>query len=183
VILMKLSNLRPKSGRQTKIKTMAVMAVVAAIYAALTLSLHFISFGPIQFRVAESLHLLAFFNPIFAPATVLGVLIANFFSPLGMIDMVLGTASSAIAMILFLATKKLTSSLLLSGLWITIVNAAIIPLVILIGIGDEVTPAAYAAYAAQVGIGQFVVVSIFGCTLCRFLMAKYPNFISALKSL
>ena len=167
---------------EVSVRTIAVMAIVAAIYAALTLSLHFISFGPIQFRVAESLHLLAFFNPIFAPATVLGVLIANFFSPLGMIDMVLGTASSTIAMILLLTTKKLTKSLLLSGLWITIVNAAIIPLVILIGIGDEVTFAAYITYAIQVGIGQFVVVSVFGYTLCRILMAKYPNFIEIISS-
>ena len=164
------------------IKTMAVMAMVAALYAALTLWLHFISFGPIQFRVAESLHLLAFFNPVFAPATVLGVLIANFFSPLGTIDIVLGTTSSAIAMVLFLVTKKLTNNLFLSGLWITAVNAAIIPLVILVGIGSEITLAAYATYAAQVGIGQFVVVTIFGYTLCRVLMAKYPGFIEMLKS-
>jgi len=165
------------------IKTMAVMAMVAALYAVLVISLSFISFGPIQFRVAESLHLLAFFNPIFAPATVLGVLIANFFSPLGMIDIVLGTSSSVIAMALFLATKKLTNNLLLSGLWITAVNAAIIPLVILIGVGGEITFAAYITYAFQVGIGQFVVVSIFGYALCRYLMTKHPNFIEMLQNL
>jgi len=161
-------------------KMMATMAMVAALYAALVLSLHFISFGPIQFRVAESLHLLAFFNPLFGLATVLGVLIANFFSPLGMIDIVLGTSSSAIAMALFLVTKKFTGNLFLSALWITIVNAAIIPLVILVGIGSEVTFAAYITYAAYVGIGQFVVVSFFGYGLCRFLMAKYPRFIGLL---
>lgn len=165
------------------IKSMAIMAIIAALYAALTLSLHFIAFGPIQFRVAEILHLLAFFNPIFAPATVLGVLIANFFSPLGTIDIVLGTASSAIAMLLFLATKKFTDNLLLSGLWITIVNAAIIPLVILIGIGDEITLAVYATFAFQVGIGQFVVVTVFGYAICRFLLIRYPNFISMLRNL
>jgi len=165
------------------IKAMAIMAIVAALYAALTLFLHFISFGPIQFRVAESLHLLAFFNPLFAPATVLGVLIANFFSPLGMIDIVLGTSSSIIAMALFLITKKFTKSLLLSALWITIANAAIIPIVIIIGIGDTITFSAYITFAMQVGIGQFVVVSIFGYAICRLLMARHPNFIDVIKNL
>ncbi|MDR2182549.1 MAG: QueT transporter family protein [Clostridiales bacterium] len=169
--------------QNTKVKTMAVMAMVAAIYAAVTVSLAPISFGAIQFRLAESLNLLAFFNPIFAPAVVLGVLIANFFSPLGMIDIVLGTTSTAIAMVLLIVTKRLTGSLFLSGLWATIVNAAIIPLVILIGVGSEVTLAAYATYAAQVGIGQFVVVSIFGYAICRLLIARHPNFILMLEGL
>jgi len=159
------------------------MAVVAAIYAAITISLAPISFGPIQFRVAESLNLLAFFNPIFAPAVILGVLIANFFSPLGLVDIVLGTAATAIAMGLLLVIKKRTNNLFLCSLPTTIINAAIIPLVILIGTGSSVTFAAYITYAAYVGLGQFVVVSIFGYAICRILMANYPIFIDELRNL
>jgi len=159
------------------------MAMIAALYAAITVALAPISFAGIQFRVAESLHLLAFFNPIFAPATVLGVLIANFFSPLGLVDIIFGTMSSTVAMLMLLFTKKHTGNLFLSGLWLTVVNAAIIPVVILIGIGSEVTFAAYIAYAATVGIGQFVVVSIFGYAVCRYLIAEHPNFIEMLKTM
>ena len=164
------------------IRTMAIMAVVAAIYAAITVSLAPISFGPIQFRVAESLNLLAFFNPIFAPAVILGVLIANFFSPLGLVDIVLGTAATAIAMGLLLVIKKRTNNLFLCSLPTTIINAAIIPMVILIGTGSSVTFAAYITYAAYVGLGQFVVVSICGYAICRILMTRYPEFIERLRN-
>ncbi|MCL2376131.1 MAG: QueT transporter family protein [Defluviitaleaceae bacterium] len=165
------------------IKTMAIMAMVAAIYATVTISQAAIGFGPIQFRIAESLNLLAFFNPIFAPAVVLGVLIANLFSPYGLVDIIFGTGASAIAMLLILATKKLTNNLFIASLWPTIVNAIIIPLVILIGGGSAVTFAAFMPIAATVALGQFVVVTVFGYTLCRVLMAKYPKFIEMLASL
>jgi len=162
------------------IKTMAIMAMVAALYAALTLSLAFMSYGPIQFRVAESLNLLAFFNPIFAPAVLIGVLIANFFSPYGLVDIVFGTGASAIALLLILATKRYTNNLFLASLWPTIVNALLIPLIFLIYAGEGITVAAFLPFAASVAIGQFVVVTIFGYTLCRALMTKYPKFIEIL---
>ena len=157
------------------------MASVAAIYAAITVSQAAIGFGPIQFRIAESLNLLAFFNPIFAPAVVLGVLIANLFSPYGLVDIVFGTGASAIAMLLILATKKLTNNLFLASLWPTIVNAAIIPLVILLGGGGTATFGTFMPIAGSVALGQFVVVTIFGYTLCRVMMAKNPNFIKILE--
>lgn len=40
----------------------ALTAAITAIYAVLTLSLGFISYGPIQFRVAEIMMLLAIFR-------------------------------------------------------------------------------------------------------------------------
>ena len=160
---------------KSKTTTMAVMAMVAALYAAITISQAAIGFGPIQFRVAESLNLLAFYNPLFAPAVLLGVFLANLFSPYGLVDIVFGTGASLIALALILATKKYTNNLLLASLWPTVVNALVIPLVFIIYGGEGVTLAAFAPFAASVAIGQFVVVTVFGYTVLRVLLKKYPN--------
>ena len=165
------------------IRTMSIMAMIAALYAAITVAQAAIGFGPIQFRIAESLNLLAFFNPIFAPAVLLGVFLANFFSPYGLVDIVVGTGASAIALLLILATKRVTNNLFIASLWPTVINALLIPLVFLIYAGDGITMAAFLPFAASVAIGQFVVVTIFGYTLCRYLMAKHPNFIELIVSL
>ena len=162
-------------------RTMTVMAMVAAIYAAVTLSQAAIGYGPIQFRLAESLNLLAFFNPIFAPAVLLGVFVTNLFSPYGLVDIVFGTSASLVALLLILATKKLGGGLFVAGLWPTIVNALVIPLVFIIYGGESVTMAAFVPFASSVALGQFVVVTVFGYTLCRILMAKNPNFIAIIE--
>ena len=165
------------------VKTMTIMAMVAAIYAVITVAQAAIGFGPIQFRVAESLNLLAFFNPIFAPAVLLGVFLANFFSPYGLVDIIVGTGASAIALFLILATKRLMNNLFIASLWPTVINALLIPLVFLIYGGEGITMAAFLPFAASVAIGQFVVVTVLGYSLCRYLMAKHPNFIEILSRL
>ena len=165
------------------VRSLTIMAVVAALYAAVTVAQAHIGFGPIQFRVAEALNLLAFFNPIFAPAVLLGVFTANLFSPYGPVDIIFGTGASLIALVLILVTKKFTNSLLIASLWPTIVNALVIPLVFLIYGGVPITFANFGPFAASVAIGQFVVVTLFGYTLCRVLMARNPNFIAIVENI
>ena len=72
-------------------------AVIAALYAVLTLLLPVASFGPIQFRFSEILVLLVFYNKRFIPGLVLGCAIANLFSPMLVFDVIFGTLSSYIA--------------------------------------------------------------------------------------
>jgi uncharacterized membrane protein len=167
------------------VRAICYMALVAAVYAVVTISQAAIGFGPIQFRVAESLNLLAFFNPIFAPAVALGVFLTNIASPYGLIDMIVGTAATIIALIAIIITKKTTNNLFVASLWPTIVNGAIIPMVILIpGVGFEgLTWGAYLGVAATVALGQFVVVTIFGYTFFRVMMARNQNFIEKLRTL
>ena len=45
------------------IKKIAISGMIAALYAALTVALSPLSFGPVQFRVAEALTILPFFMP------------------------------------------------------------------------------------------------------------------------
>lgn len=49
--------------QRSKIKRMAYGAVIGAAYAALTMALAPISYGPIQMRVSEALCVLPFFMP------------------------------------------------------------------------------------------------------------------------
>ncbi|MDY3117924.1 MAG: QueT transporter family protein [Peptoniphilus sp.] len=84
--------------RRFTTRRIATMAVIAAIYYALTVVFAPISYGPIQFRVSEILNLLAFYNPAFAPGIVLGVFLSNISSPLGMYDLFFGTFHTAISL-------------------------------------------------------------------------------------
>lgn len=88
-------------------------AIVAALYAVLTLLLPMASYGPIQLRFSEILVLLVFYNKRFIPGLVLGCAIANLFSPMAAFDVVFGTLSSYVAFRLMLKSKNL----FIASLW------------------------------------------------------------------
>lgn len=88
-------------------------AIVAALYAVLTLLLPMASYGPIQLRFSEILVLLVFYNKRFIPGLVLGCAIANLFSPMAAFDVVFGTLSSYVAFRLILKSKNL----FIASLW------------------------------------------------------------------
>lgn len=79
--------------------------LVAAAYMALTFAFAPVSYGMIQFRVSEILNLLAFYNPVYIPGIVLGCALANLNSPLGMIDVVVGSFHTLVSL-LFMAKMK-----------------------------------------------------------------------------
>ena len=56
-------------------------AVIAAVYAVLTIGLSPISYGPIQVRLSECMVLLAFYNRKWIPGLTIGCLLANLNSP------------------------------------------------------------------------------------------------------
>lgn len=93
-------------------------ALVAAIYVVLTLGIAPISYGPVQFRVAEILNLLAFFNPIYIVAVSVGCFISNLFSPFGLYDVLFGTLHTALALILIWKSKNLV----LASFWPAILS-------------------------------------------------------------
>lgn len=75
-------------------------AIIAAVYATLTVAFSYISFGQIQIRISEAMMVLPLFTPAAVPGLALGCLIANFFSPLGWVDWVFGTLATLISAIL-----------------------------------------------------------------------------------
>ncbi|MDR1815737.1 MAG: QueT transporter family protein [Clostridiales Family XIII bacterium] len=72
-------------------------AIIAGAYAALTVALAPISYGPLQVRVSEALTVLPFFTPAAIPGLFVGCLLANIISPYGMPDLILGSIATLLA--------------------------------------------------------------------------------------
>lgn len=75
-------------------KTIAQNAIIACIYAVLTLAVAPIAYSEVQFRISEVIVFLAFYNRKYIPGLVVGCFLANIPSTLGMFDMVFGTFST-----------------------------------------------------------------------------------------
>lgn len=88
------------------------ISIVAAIYVVVTLAFGEFSFGPIQARPSELLNFLAFIDPLYIPALVLGCAISNFFS-FGIIDVFVGSLATLISTYLMYKTKNMV----IASLW------------------------------------------------------------------
>ena len=144
-------------------------AVVAALYAVLTLLLPVASYGPIQFRFSEILVLLVFYNKRFIPGLVLGCAIANLFSPMMLFDVVFGTLSSYIAFRLMQKAKNLYVASIFPVLLVAV--PAIGTWLILAS--DEV----FFVLLMQFMLSEFVMVSIIGVMIFKIL-EKNEGFMS-----
>lgn len=82
-----------------RIKNICLCGIIAALYVALTL-INPISWGSLQFRVANILCVLPFVCKRSAPGILMGIAIANFFSPLGIADVLFGIAAEGLAYLL-----------------------------------------------------------------------------------
>lgn len=73
-------------------------AVIAGAYAALTIALAPISYGPIQVRVSEALAVLPRYTPAAVPGLLTGCFAANLIiSPYGIPDLIVGSAATLLA--------------------------------------------------------------------------------------
>jgi uncharacterized membrane protein len=82
-----------------KARFLTYSAVIAALYAALTLGFQAISYGAVQFRVAEAMTLLPILFPEAVAGLTVGCLISNLFNPMGatVYDVVFGTLATFLA--------------------------------------------------------------------------------------
>lgn len=78
-------------------RDMAQIALVAAIYVALTITppLNAISYGAYQFRISEMMNFTAFYNKKYIIGVTIGCMIANFFS-FGILDVFVGGGSTLV---------------------------------------------------------------------------------------
>ena len=89
------------------------LALVAAMYVAMTLAVPALSYGAIQCRFSEILVLLCFYRKDYSVSMIVGCLIANLFSPLGWYDLVFGVAATAIAVLPMFYVKNIFLAALL----------------------------------------------------------------------
>lgn len=160
-----------------KIRSITYAAVVGAVYAALTMLLAPISYGPIQFRISECLCVLPFFDPVFAGGLFVGCLIANLMSTAGILDIVFGSLATLLAALCTAALGRRSKSWLscvLGCLSPVLFNALIVGAVLAATVAPEGTAfgAAFALFGFQVGLGEAVVMLVLGLPLMRLLMKR-----------
>ena len=151
-------------------------AIVAAIYAALTIGLSPLSYGPIQFRLSEVLILLAFVNSDYIVGLTIGCLIANLLGPYGLADIAFGTFATLVSAYLVNVTPKLIKNkyaIWVASLWLVLANAVIVGLML-----NIFFKLPFLLCMLEVGIGEFGVVTVVGVPLFKLLLSKYPGFLN-----
>ncbi len=152
-------------------KTISRIAIVAAIYVAITVGLSPISYGPVQVRLSEVLTLLPFyFGPWAAVALWLGCMIANAFGGLGMVDIIGGSLLTLIAGLL---TAR-SSTRWTAAVWPVVLNAFGVA-----GILSYVLGFPYWPTVLTVGLGQFVAVWVVGLPLMGWLARHMSTYVES----
>ena len=149
---------------------------VAALYATLTMSLSFIGYGPIQFRLAEALCILPFFFPFTVWGLFAGCVIANLISPFPL-DVLIGPLATLLAglctMLIGKARRPSSYAKALACLPPVIINAVFIGAMIAYYMTDasgaRAFMIAYAAAGLEVGLGQLAVMYAIGLPLMVYL--------------
>lgn len=162
--------------KKVNIKEMTVYAMVAAIYVVLTLLLGSLSYNGIQFRIAEALILLCFYNKRYCIPLTIGCLVANLFSPFGLIDVLFGTIATVIALIGIMFSKNL----LVASIYPVIANGIIVSIEICF-IDNVWTWGSFFLNFGTVALGEFVCVCVLGVILftCLSKNKGFMNLINA----
>ena len=117
-------------GLDMSIRKIAFAAVVAAVYAALTMALAPLSYGPVQFRISEVLCILPFFFPFTTWGLFVGCVIANLLSAYGALDIIFGSLATLAAAVCTMAVghmdRQKTVSKVLACLPPVIFNGVIV---------------------------------------------------------
>lgn len=143
----------------SKVQRLTRIALVAALYFALTMALPFLAYEAVQFRISEMLMLLCFYRKDYCFSLILGCALSNLFSPLGYIDVLFGTVATVSACVGMRLSKNL---------WV----ASLFPTLMCVFVAAELY-----LYAAEpfwiaygtVAAGEFVVVTLAGCPVFKML--------------
>lgn len=159
-----MNKMKNKIGVQGLVK----IGLVATIYILLTIAFPGISYGPIQARFSELLNFLAFIDPLYIPALVIGCAISNFYS-FGLIDVLVGSFAT------FLSTYMMYKSrnMFVASLW---------PVINCIFIAGElflVFNQPFWFNMITIGIGEFLVMTIIGYPIFKELF-KNKKFVETI---
>jgi len=143
-------------------------AVIAAIYAVMTLSLYVISYGPIQFRLSEALTILPVFTANAIPGLTIGCIIANIMGGYGIMDVVFGGVATLLAAVCTRVFRKNSFMALFSPVFF---NSLIVGPMLYFVVPESKS---LLFNIFTVGAGEFVVCFAVGYPLIR-LLKKYPK--------
>ena len=148
----------------TRIKFIVRGALIAALYAVLTILLEPISYGVIQCRISEALTLLPFYIPEAIPGLLVGCVIANFYGGFGIADIVFGSAATLLAAV---CTSKFSKNIYIAAFYPVIFNALIIGTML-----NLLTNAPLLATIFYVGLGEVAACYIIGIPLMKILDSR-----------
>ena len=158
--------------RKFTTRDLTLAAVLAAVYAALTITLPVPQYGAVQIRFAEALTVLPFLFPAATPGLFVGCIIANLFSPF-VLDVVFGSMATLLAA---LWTAKMPNKWL-APLPPVLCNAVIVGAEIAWA-ETGITPAFWTAFgfnAVTVGLGELIACYALGSLLLS-AMPQVPYF-------
>lgn len=144
------------------VKNITRLAIVAAVYAVLTVVIAPLSYLAVQFRLSEILVLLCYYRKDYSVSLILGCFIANLFSPFGLYDIVFGTLATALAVIPMYYMKN-------------IYLAALLPIVsngLVVGLELWLCGEPFWFSAGTVAIGEFAVVGIIGVLIFKLVFER-----------
>ena len=161
-------------SQSNKTLKLAVCAVIAALYAALTIALAPISYGPLQFRVSEALTVIPFLIPGTVWGLFVGCILANLYTG-SVLDILFGslaTLGAALCTAWFGKKGSTAKNRLLGCLMPVVFNAVIVGAVLTWGyqIQEFENPLlSYGFNALTVGIGEAGVLYLIGYPLMSYL--------------
>lgn len=142
------------------IRKLALSAMIAALYAGLSIAMAPLSFGVVQFRVAEALTLLPFLLPEAVPGLFVGCLLANLIGGFGIIDVLFGSAATLAAA--WLSRKA-------PNVWLAALSPVVVNALVVSGYLSVITHTPIAASIAYIAAGEAGACFALGVPLCRLL--------------
>ena len=141
-------------------RSLCVSAIIAALYAALTLLLAPLSYGPVQLRVSEALTLLPVLLPQSIPGLFVGCMLANLMGACPWQDIVFGSLATLLAA---LGTWTFRKNRLLAAACPVIANGLIVGLVVSLSYNQPI-----AFTMLTVALGEAAAVSL-GLLMIRLI--------------
>ena len=160
------------SSSRTSVSELTKIALVAALYVAVTVVLSVISFGAVQLRLSEMFNYLALYNKRYVIAVTLGVVLANFMSPTWVLDVPIGGISTFIVLLICRACTKN-----IQNMKIRMVITALIVTASMFTVAGQLTimlDLPFWPTYLSVAIGELVSMTVGGVTI--YLLNKKMNF-------
>ena len=166
--------------KTNKLRQMVFAALIAAVYAAVTLALSPISYGNLQIRASEAMTLLPVLFAPAVPGITLGCFLANLFGAmmglnvLGYLDCVIGTLATFLAAVL---TKRFAHIQFKGICWVSVLmpvvfNALMIGLELAVALMPNALLEGFVIFGLEVAIGELIAVAGFGIPLIKALEAS-----------
>lgn len=161
-------------SRRRKTRQLVIAAVISALYVVMTLPFAQFAFGPIQFRLAESMSFLPMLTPAAIPGLMIGCFLANLLNPgnLGPIDIIFGSLATLVSAFLTrfifrrMSLTNINVKALLALLPPVVVNAVVVGTYLTFLLTNEaVFVTMILLNILYVGLSQIVVVYIIGYPL------------------